>query len=465
MDVIQSGVYQLPPEIWHAIAEQLPTADLRTFSLCSKFLREIALPMLFTSIKLYKATVEAFEGGSLRGFEHRVRHVTLAELIRPVTFEHLVDYSWAGYQTDTWPPGNEFGQFDLMMETIELADILSAALSRFSALTSLYIPFNSSSDYEWVIPLAIFRRIARYPSHKDLKKLSVNCTILPYSSGIANEIAASLQASQKHVDFLGGFETEYPSKIIALPPEIPFPTTLEEVGSSWYDIWSVRYDTGPPCESPTNTPPKEQPLIFPHLFYKHSLSNFRKLKLKMNMYEVFGWKGANEMLPNVEDLWLHISSGGFIWLTEKDISLSLPNLRFLRVDAQYYTKPAIRDRVPYYYVMRMPHLKRLRLPIPKSRSKINVAYDCRNIMKTREEAGLQQIECLELFTNGHISGDEVYSPEGPKPRPERKRPICSIEGGEPQCEWYTEEDGIRSRYEIGILKGDVERWYQDMALE
>ncbi|KAK6525199.1 hypothetical protein TWF694_005345 [Orbilia ellipsospora] len=456
---VQTQSPQLPLEIWHAVAEYLPVPDLKTFSLCSKFWRQVTFPILFKSIKLYKTTVEEFRSGSLRGLEPIVRHITLAELIRPLVLASSWDPSW--YETTVWPPGNHYGQIDIMIEIIELADTLSAALASFPALTSLYIPFNASKDYEWILLAAIFRRIGEYPFFKNLKRLSVNCTLIPYPyNDMTTEVAERLGPSHKYTKFLEGLELKI-TDTAGLLTGIPFPPALEEAGSSYFGGWNLvegAVGTLRPFKMFMHAPPTAQNPMFPYLFFFNSEATLKKLTLKAQHFEATGLDLTKPMLPNLQDLWFisYIAFGDF---TEKNICRAFPNLRSLRVDAPYYTTGY--KRPPYEYITDMLFLERVRVPMLNSRSKINVVHDCKSVMKLREQTGVQRFEYLELYYKGFVSGNEVYSPDGPKPDLGGQIMICSIQGGKRECEWFIENGGVRSRHAVGEITGDVERRYKN----
>ncbi|KAK6530007.1 hypothetical protein TWF694_003383 [Orbilia ellipsospora] len=112
----------LPPELAHEITSYLSHDEIRNFSLCSKFWRELSLPILFRAIYISCDTPRAFSpGGALSHISPAVRHVSLD------TARHIAHKN----------------QTEEISETVEYYRICAAGLQVFPRLESIMIYYES----------------------------------------------------------------------------------------------------------------------------------------------------------------------------------------------------------------------------------------------------------------------------------------------------------------------------------
>ncbi|KAK6360207.1 hypothetical protein TWF730_006357 [Orbilia blumenaviensis] len=132
----------LPPEIWLSVVSELPRTDLASFSLCCKAFRNLAVPILFRSIKLCDDSIAGFKaGGTLADMASYVRHLTFEGIDIEVT------------------------------ETVRWAQRCFEDLSQFPNITSIRI--NIAIIFELKVSLFgfIFRKLSCYQWYETLKKL------------------------------------------------------------------------------------------------------------------------------------------------------------------------------------------------------------------------------------------------------------------------------------------------------
>ncbi|KAF3915748.1 hypothetical protein ABW20_dc0101633 [Dactylellina cionopaga] len=269
--------------------------DLKALSLCSKYNHDLTRDFVFRDVKLYKATLEAFDGGILSDLKSGVRHITLSELVRPQAL------------TEATLEGNEM--HGAMVETIELALLFSNALRLFPNLTSLHIPYTATRDFESAVPAAIFLKLESYPFFTALKSLSIECTLIHQRSPhyiSPPDVFSALSAES--LDFIPPVSPTYSEQNQICLADIKWPTGLQEVTTSYLgrggfdlnallgaglsNLWSLHYGTIPPC-----------------LFFLHSETTLRKLKIKtasITMDRTYHSVHPSISLPfaNVKDLWI-----------------------------------------------------------------------------------------------------------------------------------------------------------------
>ncbi|KAK6535795.1 hypothetical protein TWF281_000046 [Arthrobotrys megalospora] len=141
---------QYPPEIWFSILEGLSTSDLKSFSLASKYCREIALPLVFRNLRLSLASIDGLEDGIITHIISDVRHVTFADLA-------------ASTQT----------------AMVDLIRVYCEVLSVFPNLQSLQISFPCSEEVRSHLIAAILNKISTYEWYPNLKALTI---VLSYMS-------------------------------------------------------------------------------------------------------------------------------------------------------------------------------------------------------------------------------------------------------------------------------------------
>ncbi|KAK6528439.1 hypothetical protein TWF281_009680 [Arthrobotrys megalospora] len=148
----------LPLELWFSIFSNLPHEDVISFSLSCKAFRNVAVPVLFRSIRLCEGSLAAFKpGGSLDGITLSVRHFT---------FE---------------------GVDPEICETVRHAQRSFNDLSMFSNITSIRIKLAAPSQLNAALPSFMLEKLAECPWYGRLKSLDFESANLSHQDFFRND--------------------------------------------------------------------------------------------------------------------------------------------------------------------------------------------------------------------------------------------------------------------------------------
>ncbi|EPS41428.1 hypothetical protein H072_4677 [Dactylellina haptotyla CBS 200.50] len=338
----KKNTLHLPTELWLEIYSYLhlnDTPSLKALSSCTRQLREWAIPLLFTDIKLSRDSIAAFNRGR---FSH------LRSLVINVSFDKLVN-----------PDASRYPQH------VKLVQRYCYALGLFPNIAGLRIRYSTISDFDWVIPQAVFRRIAEYPWYPTLKRLHVES--VPIEIKDAGYVAAAdIIKGVSEVDREFFRENTYsPQRWDTM--DMRYPEQLEEATTTglvrqwnyWFDLHI--YNRGNAGVS--------------QYFFLRSGNTLKKLKIHTGFIlgggECRCGQNSKQPFPTVEEL--------EVLLEGKDVErvmavarTTFPNVRVLRIDA---VNPNTRaeGRFVYTELGDLKHLREARVPWPL----VEVGYQAR----------------------------------------------------------------------------------------
>ncbi|KAF3921819.1 hypothetical protein AA313_de0205109 [Arthrobotrys entomopaga] len=147
MDSSTPSLDSCPVEILNNIYSYLPYNSLVNVTLSSWHHREIALPHLFRTLKVYDQSVQAFETGAYDYLVPYVRNVTFIDLV--------------------YEKGKSL---DLVTKVIDRVHFIE----RFRRISGVHIFYIAPDACYWTIPLAMLRAMSVQPWYEELKSLTVD---------------------------------------------------------------------------------------------------------------------------------------------------------------------------------------------------------------------------------------------------------------------------------------------------
>ncbi|KAK6338605.1 hypothetical protein TWF696_009417 [Orbilia brochopaga] len=322
-----------PLDIHLLILQYLTVSDLKAYSLCSKWHRDLVLPLLFRSLRLSQASARAFEiGGCLGHLNSSVRRVALCG---------------SAHQSD-------------IARNIDLARICCEGLRLFPRIVALQVAIAVTPEFHFPLVAAIVSKLSACPFYRNLKTFSLHCTVAIATSPIYRPPEAIQgELSPDGLKFIGGL-TELPSYFAKARQciYIPWPLALEEASTTTLN--SLQHTSMTPLPLP----------CYP--IFRNSAATLKRLKIvSATVYALLTALPASPY-PSVGELWLAPTRGdgtcGVRPLFERVVE-AFPNVRDLRFDMEEHTGTWYRPSdVVYTMLGDLAKLQRAQLPWPHNMS-------------------------------------------------------------------------------------------------
>ncbi|KAK6519470.1 hypothetical protein TWF281_003304 [Arthrobotrys megalospora] len=315
----------IPVEIWRSIYSFLGYNDLVEVSRCCKYLRQVALPLIFRNVRLTEDSIRGFgEGGSLSHIVPSVRDVSFS--IPTVT-----------------PHDSE------TLRRFEPALYFCRSLEIFPSIRGVHFTYPSNELFYWIFPIAILRAIAKYPWFNELRSLSIEGLAVDCRS-TGGDLRS--QVSREAIDFaLGGRQV----KDIAFDTTVPFPPALKNLSiyyigrSCFRDFYQRDYRAIDPSEGPGYTTP---------LLYRHWTNALTNLTIRTSYLYTSSPCRPVLIFEFTTVTNLHIMVDYYGWADLAIIAPRFPNLREFRLETARFS----RERSAYNFLYGFPRLKRASVP-------------------------------------------------------------------------------------------------------
>ncbi|KAJ6258300.1 hypothetical protein Dda_6339 [Drechslerella dactyloides] len=317
----------LPLDIHLLILRQLTVSDLKTYSLCSKWHRDLVLPLLFRSLRLSPEAALGFgKGGSLAHLSSSVREVVLGDLTHPSDIARNIDR----------------------------ARMHCEALHLFPRVTALRVSVYVTPEFHFPLISAIFWKLAVLPFYSKIKSISLSVSVaLASSPHYSNPILIQEKLSADGTEFIG-----QPAKLILYHTtewaNIPWPAALEEVSTS--TLHTLRYV------------PTMMPYLTCHPVFENSFTTLRRIKITTATVYALFIALPTSLYPSVDEVWLSPSrcdgTCGVRPLFARVVA-AFPSTRDLRLDMDEHTGTWYRrSDIVYTMLADLPKLQRARIPWP-----------------------------------------------------------------------------------------------------
>ncbi|EPS41426.1 hypothetical protein H072_4679 [Dactylellina haptotyla CBS 200.50] len=214
-------------------------------------------------------------------------------------------------------------------------------------------------EYEWIIPVAIFKAIAHYPFYHTLKRLTVECIVIHhFSQQYTTPMFVYNHLSNDSKDFIhaaGGKSRFWVNSLervnFSADDYIPLPSALEEATTTFISDCSERLNLY------FHEVDLYEGRTAPWLFFLHSQNTLRKLKINTTSLLNIKW-GLNVesiipddsklTMPNVRELWLISNTEAINYRTIYYVVKTFPKTQHLRIDApSYIVDPYFSNVEPY----------------------------------------------------------------------------------------------------------------------